>query len=914
MVRITQNLLNERTLFNLQRNIQRLAKMQDVISTGRSINQPVDDPVGFPVALSLRSTIQQGRCFQRNVDAARGNLELTETTMNSLTETLQTVRELAVQGANNLDTNARISLSEQVKELYGHIFDLANTNYKGQSLFGGSATKGKAFATKNDAVLYNGDDFQRDVLIGKQTRITSNLNGLDTFLHTPNQITGSVSVADTKAPLSEQIRQVNPNFPNLPPIPGKPLSSTVDPSPNPSNYPTETPNKYATFQIYGTEVRIDLTTDSLEDLVNRINATVEDVEASIDSQNRLVISSRRSDDLELQDGTRPIGFEPDPPYGLNLLSALGMHRQIDGSRSLNRGYPASNPLLDGTAVPAPARSAVRVQNDSFLFASANTGPDGTPAIPFGDNLALTNIGADGNDAYLANGNPEFLTGLEALRVTINEEVIDIDLRGLTQGYDFDGTPGNEDDVPGSTLGDLLELINNHPRLKGRATAYINQDGTGIGLSAVSSTDTFKVEDVRRLFGRDITQKVVIDPVTNAMTVTKTGTLEMDTKLDDLPGALVNPATGSLGIRRDVPPDAAAEPNLNRGLITISNDGENAAVDLREAETIGDVIRAINNSKVGVEARINETGTGIDIVSLKPGKGELSVVDMFEGTTACDLGLFRTPTPVRIQSIPGLAATDSLAARFPTASSGSFQIEVRDGAGAVLDTYTIDVDTTVPDGDTIASLVKKIDGADGKSGPGGGLISAVVSGGVLNIVSNYNGHTISIDSALDTTGTNAATRLTNLMGINEYTYIREVDTPAMVPYESKQNTASILGVSQEGTVNEIEGKNIFQTVKLLERGLREDDTEAIKQALENLDIDLEAILNKRTMVGARLNRLSATEVNLQDGEDFMRQELSGIEDADLAEAISDLTLTQNAFNAALQATSRVIQQSLLDFLS
>ena len=46
---------------------------------------------------------------------------------------------------------------------------------------------------------------------------------------------------------------------------------------------------------------------------------------------------------------------------------------------------------------------------------------------------------------------------------------------------------------------------------------------------------------------------------------------------------------------------------------------------------------------------------------------------------------------------------------------------------------------------------------------------------------------------------------------------------------------------------------------------------------------------------------------------MRQQLSSIEDADLAELISEMTLAQNAFNAALSSSSRILQQSLIDFL-
>ncbi|MEW6236053.1 MAG: flagellar hook-associated protein FlgL [Candidatus Omnitrophota bacterium] len=910
MVRISQNFLSERILYNLQTNILRVSQLQEQLSTGRRINRPADDPVDFPSALNLRSTIQQGRSYMSNIQGARTNLELTETTMDSLTDVLQTIRTLAVQGGNDADPDARLAIANQISELNGQILDLANANFNGQYIFSGGKTNAQAFVVENGMVVYKGDDFMRDVSLSQGAKVTTNLTGFDTFLHTPNQITASVSIADASAPLAEQLRLANPNFPNLPPSPDSPSGTNLTRSANPDNSPTSKPNNYASFYIHDVEIKVDLSVDSLQDVRDRINASTSEAVASINSDNQLVITSKRTDALDLRDGGHPIGFEADPPFGANLLGALGMYKRVDGYRNLASGYPAASPLTDGTASPAPARSHVTLNNSAFLFAAANTGPSDNAASPFGDNMAITDMDADGNEAFKANGDPQFIDRLEAVRITIDGEVVDIDLRSLTQGRDFDGVEGNADDVPGSSLGDLLELINNHPSLKGRATAYINSTGTGIGVTAVNSTDVFKVENVRKLFGRDITTDVAIDAVTGEAAISQTDKLTENTKLDDLPGALVDETEGgSLGVRRADPMPAGLPPAANKGFISIQNNGTTTSVDLREAETIGDVIRAINESKAGVRAEINESGTGINVESAVGNSEELSIVDVGEGTTARDLGLFSPPAPKRIQSDQAVLANQTVAGNYPAASEGAFQIELRDGSGATMDTYSISISKT----DTMADIVKKIDEADGQSGPGGGAISANLTGGVLNIVSHYNGQTIFIDSGKDTTGTDAATRFTALIGIDKYSYTLESEVNPLTPYESKQNTASILGVEGNGTVKETIEKNVFLSVKNLEQALRNDDTDGVTQALADLDIDLNQILDKRTTLGGRINRLDSAESRWQEGEDFLRQQLSSIEDADFAQTVSDYTLAQNAFNASLQAAAKVIQQSLLDFL-
>jgi len=210
------------------------------------------------------------------------------------------------------------------------------------------------------------------------------------------------------------------------------------------------------------------------------------------------------------------------------------------------------------------------------------------------------------------------------------------------------------------------------------------------------------------------------------------------------------------------------------------------------------------------------------------------------------------------------------------------------------------------------LVRKIDAADGKAGPGGGLLSASLEGGVLTITSPFDGYTLLIDSSRDTTGSGAS-RVTEQLKINQYTAATEAQAAALMPYASRQDTASILGINQTGTVSEVEEKNVFQSVKNLENALRNDDTEGILNTLADLDADLAAVLQTRTQLGARLNRLDAAQTRLEDGDKLLVQNLSKNEDADLAEAISELTLSETAFQAALQVTARILQQSLLDFL-
>ena len=85
-----------------------------------------------------------------------------------------------------------------------------------------------------------------------------------------------------------------------------------------------------------------------------------------------------------------------------------------------------------------------------------------------------------------------------------------------------------------------------------------------------------------------------------------------------------------------------------------------------------------------------------------------------------------------------------------------------------------------------------------------------------------------------------------------------------------------------------------------------DLAAVDAALSNL-------LQIRGRLGATTNRLEITRSRVEEVGLAEKQELSALEDADILEAIVSLQAQENVFAAALAATARTTQVSLLDFI-
>jgi flagellar hook-associated protein 2 len=71
---------------------------------------------------------------------------------------------------------------------------------------------------------------------------------------------------------------------------------------------------------------------------------------------------------------------------------------------------------------------------------------------------------------------------------------------------------------------------------------------------------------------------------------------------------------------------------------INSSGGSSTVDLSSADTIGDVIDAINKSTTSVKASLNSTGDGILLVDVLGGDSAITVKEVNGGSTASDLGL------------------------------------------------------------------------------------------------------------------------------------------------------------------------------------------------------------------------------------------------------------------------------------
>lgn len=88
---------------------------------------------------------------------------------------------------------------------------------------------------------------------------------------------------------------------------------------------------------------------------------------------------------------------------------------------------------------------------------------------------------------------------------------------------------------------------------------------------------------------------------------------------------------------------------------------------------------------------------------------------------------------------------------------------------------------------------------------------------------------------------------------------------------------------------------------------------VTAALTDIEAQMDNVLNTQAAIGTKMSRLEATTSRMGALEVGLKELLSKVEDADMAEVVSQLNQQQFVYQSALAVNGQVLRMSLLDFL-
>jgi flagellar hook-associated protein 3 FlgL len=150
-MRITQGMMNNQALSNIQNIFNRQTKLYNQLTTGKKIQHPSDNAAIASRMSNLDSRIREIDRYQSNINLATSYVQMYDSSLQEMDAIYLRIKELSVRGAtDSLAEDDRRAIVEELETLKSHLASIANTQVSDRYIFGGS---------KSDVPPVNEDNF-----------------------------------------------------------------------------------------------------------------------------------------------------------------------------------------------------------------------------------------------------------------------------------------------------------------------------------------------------------------------------------------------------------------------------------------------------------------------------------------------------------------------------------------------------------------------------------------------------------------------------------------------------------------------------------------------------------------------------------------------------------------------------------
>lgn len=156
-MRITNNMVSDRVMADLQTRYAELANTQLQISTGRRVNQPSDDATAAAQERLRQSELSGIKASQTSVTGSQSWMSQAETSLGEIRNVLARASELAARGANgSMSQTDRNAIAGEIDQLVKSAKDSMNAKVGADYVFSGTASNTPPYSTAT------GDAYQGD--------------------------------------------------------------------------------------------------------------------------------------------------------------------------------------------------------------------------------------------------------------------------------------------------------------------------------------------------------------------------------------------------------------------------------------------------------------------------------------------------------------------------------------------------------------------------------------------------------------------------------------------------------------------------------------------------------------------------------------------------------------------------------
>lgn len=888
MNRVTNSMMNQIFLSDMHSNLERMLKLQRQMSTGKLHQKPSDDPLAVGRELSISTTIFENEQYLKNLDDAMMWLSNTDAALNQITDVMHRIRELAVYAGNGTFEEAEYNaIADEIYQLQEELINTANFSVEGRYLFSGlNATQKPFLRDESGKVVYMGNEIHVEYEVERKVTGQVSFHGREVFPERYEQYV----LESYEVPLSfswtgrSEILQVRVGDRTAKvQIPEKWSDDNKD--------GVQDVSDMNDFRDRG-----ELTGYNLDELATLINESLSmgdvgklvsvSVEKDYDrGVQRLVIKGHTGEPLSITSWPSP-DFEPLPSDETVKKPTDHSHIGLAGYLGIETSLKSIEFPLSDTIDPASNPIYWRLESgDNF----AEVRIDGGPALSLQDLADRLNSAAG--------------DWLEVIVQSDGEESSGADYEAPTQKLIFrtlDGSALNIYDLNPTVSASAAEFGLQTALVMDDANAVFPLDGLDPNMPALVNVE---------VGGQSYTVKLYRDQI---------GTLSGGTwNVDALEVAKA--------IQSQVSSDLIGYRKLEDGRVALySKTGQSLRVtDL----PFGDPQFSDYTSGIAANLRVHSGITGDEINgTTAPSDG---VIRIRSGGSTVDIAVSAGETAEEIaKKIKGLAGSwleVSLYDENLSDPSGSQRISLAAKDGSPLAVYDVqgDVANSFLQIDTALRSASDVSGWTG-SGPlsitVNGYTHTIDTAGMTanDLADTVNARFQSGDVRAEVVDNGSGDLRFVLWSPKGYAIEAQGDVPGLSSPAHTPHRGGIYPYNQTITVRtsaNINSTDFFGLLDDLVQALRQGDVEGISgNILPKIDDAVDDVLRIRTQSGALQKRYETSSSRLKQMNLNYNELYSKVSDTDLAEAATKFAMAQSVYQASLATIARIIQPTLVDFLT
>ncbi len=186
--RVTQGIMVNQALADLNFQTRRLLQLQKQLATGQKVNAPSDDPLAARRAVNLRASIAKSEQYLSTISSAGPQLAESTTALQSSVSIVQRARELVLEGANGTVSQLQMNqIATEVDQLIEGMLAEANHQTNNRYIFGGTRSLNQPFLATRDgdgkitSVSYEGNSESVAISVGDGISLEVNEPGSRAF-------------------------------------------------------------------------------------------------------------------------------------------------------------------------------------------------------------------------------------------------------------------------------------------------------------------------------------------------------------------------------------------------------------------------------------------------------------------------------------------------------------------------------------------------------------------------------------------------------------------------------------------------------------------------------------------------------------------------------------------------------------